>query len=494
MKILEKIEKSLDFWILLIISLFFFFLRLPSLFEPDWYGDEGIYQVLGLGINSGRLLYRDIFDNKPPLLYMLYSFVSSDLFLIRLLSLIFGILSVILFFFLAKKLLQNSNVIYISTGIFAVLFGLPLIEGNIANAENFMLSLNILTALLIFKSIEIKKLKTKYITLVSAGVIVGLSFLIKIVALFDFSAICIFLFFINYQDKLSGLLNPKIIFTEFKRLLPLILGFLIPIAVTVLYFILNNAFPDFITATFFSNIGYVGYGNKLIIPQGFLILKVILLFLLCCFVFYKRKSFGNSFSFILIWLGFSLFGAYFSQRPYTHYVLLVVPAFCLVMGVFLQRANLSKLAGLITLVTLAAVVLNFTFFTKTIFYYQNFISFISGQQSVASYQGFFDKNTPNDYEIASFLNYHLSPTDNIFIWGNNAQVYDLTDKLPPGKYTVAYHMTSYKDGFENTAKSLKEKKPKFIVIMPNVPIYPFSLLDYHEKVKINNTLIYEKLY
>ena len=28
-------------------------------------------------------------------------------------------------------------------------------------------------------------------------------------------------------------------------------------------------------------------------------------------------------------------------------------------------------------------------------------------------------------------------SDNIFIWGNNAQVYKLTEKLPPGRYTVA---------------------------------------------------------
>jgi len=81
MKLLKKLEESVGCWFLITISFLFFLLRFPSLFEPDWYGDEGIYQVLGLGINAGRLLYRDIFDNKPPLLYLVYSFVNSDLYL-----------------------------------------------------------------------------------------------------------------------------------------------------------------------------------------------------------------------------------------------------------------------------------------------------------------------------------------------------------------------------------------------------------------------------
>ncbi len=54
---------------LLIIILLMILLRIPSLFEPYWYGDEGIYLTLGQAIRKGLLLYRDIHDNKPPLLY-----------------------------------------------------------------------------------------------------------------------------------------------------------------------------------------------------------------------------------------------------------------------------------------------------------------------------------------------------------------------------------------------------------------------------------------
>jgi hypothetical protein len=477
-----------------VAALIFFFLRFPSLFEPNWYGDEGIYQTLGIGIKAGRLLYRDIFDNKPPLLYLLYSFVSSDQFMIRLVSLIFGLLSVIVFFYLCKKLFQSSKASFIATGTFAVLFGLPLIEGNIANAENFMLLLNISAGYLILKSLDSRTQNAKLKILLSAGLVLGLSFLFKIVAVFDFAAFVGFLFFANYSKRLLDIFKLENLIKEIKSLMPFIIGFLIPILITTIYFIFNHAFKEFLTATLFSNVGYVGYGNKFIIPQGFLIFKLILLGSFSLFIFLKRKTYGLPFAFVSLWLSFSLFNAYFSQRPYTHYVLVLLPAFCLTIGLFVLNKNFSKLAGVLMLSTFIAMLLGFNFYTKTIFYYQNFASFILNKQSVISYERFFDGSTPRDYEIANFINISAKSSDNIFIWGNNAQVYDLTNKLPPGKYTVAYHITGYKDGPSNTQAGLDRAKPKFIVVMPNVTSYPFSLAGYSQRIDLEGVNIYERVY
>jgi len=492
MKLLARLERSFDSWFLITISVVFFILRLPSLFEPDWYGDEGVYQVLGIGIKAGRLLYRDIFDNKPPFLYLLYSMVSSDQFMIRSISLIFGLLSVWVFFYLSKKLFENTKASYISTSIFAVLFGLPLIEGNIANAENFMLLFNILAGYLVLKSLDIKSINHKSKILILAGVLLSFSFLFKIVAVFDFAAFFAFLFFVNYSKKLIDIFKVRNLIKEIQNLSPLIIGFLIPTVLIVLFFVFNHALSSFLTATLFSNVGYVGYGNKLIIPQGFLILKLTLLAGFSLFVFYKRRSFGNSFTFVALWLAFSIFNAYFSQRPYTHYVLVLLPAFCLMIGLFILNKNFSKLSGVLAIGTSIAVLLSFSFYIKTALYYPNFVSFLINTQSVNSYRKFFDKSTPINYEIANYIDLYAAPKDNIFLWGNNPQVYYLTNKLPPGKYTVAYHITSYKDGISNTKKGLDINQPRFIVIMPNAGSYPFSLVGFSPKININGSIIYEK--
>ena len=50
------------------VSLIPALLALPFLGEP-LFGDEAVYSAVGRGLLDGQLPYRDLFDNKPPLLY-----------------------------------------------------------------------------------------------------------------------------------------------------------------------------------------------------------------------------------------------------------------------------------------------------------------------------------------------------------------------------------------------------------------------------------------
>lgn len=486
MRFLNIIEKSRDFWFLLSTSFVFFLLRLPSLFEPYWYGDEGIYQVLGDGINNGRLLYKDIWDNKPPLLYLLYALFNSDQFTLRLVSLFFGILAVITFFFLARKLFSNKLPVYFSTLFFAVLFGLPILEGNIANSENFMLFPILLSALIIFKYSAYKnKNGLKYHSAVfAAGLVLSFAFLFKIVAIFDFAAFIIFLFLIEYK-KLKDFI-PTV-----ANLLSFISGFFIPIIFTALFFIFSNAFSDFLTAGFKQNVAYVGYGNKFIIPQDLLILKLFLLSAFSLFLFIKRKRINTTTIFVLLWFAFSIFNALFSQRPYTHYLLVLLPTFSLFLGLMLWDKKFQKIYFIFLILLLLLISKSFTVYGKTNRYYQNFISFMSGSKSVNEYRRFFDRNTTNDYDLAQFIKTHTAPSDNIFIWGNNAQVYKLSNKLPPGRFTVLYHITASGEYLNETIFAIKRIKPKYIIVTSLKNPLPFNLNGYAHKLNINNSLIYE---
>ena len=69
----------------------------------------------------------------------------------------------------------------------------------------------------------------------------------------------------------------------------------------------------------------------------------------------------------------------------------------------------------------------------------------------------------------------------------------MTNKIPPHRYTVLYHVTSYSDGPSLVTDSLTRKKPKFIVIMQDKELLPFSLFNYKERIKIDNALIYERI-
>jgi len=495
MKVLEKLEKSKSFWFLLISAVFFFILRFPSLFEPDWYGDEGVYQALSLGIRNGRLLYQDIWDNKPPLLYLVYGFFGADQFWVRFASLVFGLSAIVVFFYLSKKLFKNFKASIISTSVFSLFFGLPILEGNIANAENFMILPILLSALLLVnlnESVD-KKLEGKNLKIIFlAGLFLGIAFLFKIVAIFDFAAFLLFLFFID-KNLIIHLKRKNYQAYEVKKLFSYVLGFLILPFLTALFFLLKGAIVPFVNATFLSNIGYVGYGNNFIIPQGLLILKIIFLCLISYAVFSKRRILGTGGTLALLWFSFSLFNAFFSQRPYTHYLLVILPSFAILVGLIFENRKMQKTYITLLLAALFLIETNFSFYLKVLPYYSNFISFITNNKNVLEYQRFFDKITPIDYELASFIKVNTNSSDYIFTWGNNAQLYKLSNKFPPGKYTVAYHITSVKTGLKETAKDLNLRKPKFIIIMPYMKYFPFQLTGYSQRVIIDQAVIYERV-
>src|SRR5688572_917938 len=172
-------------------------LRIPSFFEPYYYGDEMIYVTLGQGIRQGLSLYTGIFDNKPPLLYLTAA-IAGNLFWFKAI-LAFWSLATVFVFYKFSKLLFNfptlkasdkerdiETLSKVATIIFALLITIPLLEGNTVNAELFMIGPNILAFLLLLG----KNLTSKKIFF--AGFLFGMSTLFKVPALFDLPVIVFF--------------------------------------------------------------------------------------------------------------------------------------------------------------------------------------------------------------------------------------------------------------------------------------------------------------
>ncbi|KKQ74745.1 MAG: hypothetical protein US96_C0027G0014 [Candidatus Woesebacteria bacterium GW2011_GWB1_38_5b] len=484
MKTISKLEKSKYFWFLVLASFIFFLLRWPSLYEPYWYGDEGVYQAVGILINSGEKLYSGAWENKPPLLPVLYALFNSDQFILRGLSLISGLVSVWFFLLAAMKLFPKSKyATIIATSIYVFLFGTRLIEGNIANAENFMILPIMASAFLIISNENFKKTLNYKIYLL-AGFLLSISFLIKTVAVFDFLAF--FTALLIYKD-LS--LKEKIK----ERIIPLTLGFSIPIFLIMFYFLTTQNFKDFMDALLLQNLAYVGYANEFLFPQGLLFIKGVLLLFFIIALYLYRKKLSMNVLFIFLWFGFSLFNVFFSGRAYTHYLITLLPSFCLMIGLAIEERKIR--IPTVSALVVGSMLIYFTFNLKfeVLSYYTNVISFFAGQKSVAEYQSYFDPNTPRDYEIARYIKINTSSDDKVFIWGNNAQVYKLTGKTPLIRYTVTYHIINFPKGFSEMEEAIENEKPKLIVVMPNVPQFPFGLENYTEIMDIGGAMIYEKV-
>lgn len=428
------------------------FLKLPSLFEPYHYGDEGIYQVVGQVLHRGGFLYRDIWDNKPPLLYLFYAVFNGDQFWVRLASLIFALLATTTFYFLAQEIFsKRSKTPLLTTLLFGVLLSLPLLEGNIANAENFMLFPIILAFYLAFKNFP----KISNQTLLISGFLLSLAFLFKVVAIFDFSALFLFLT-ISLWPKIKRIINVSI---------PLILSFILPIILTALFFATQDTFKEFAATTFSGNIGYVAWGNKFLTPQGLLILKIFALGLFCLVVFRKRKNLNKSQLFIALWLAFSIFNAAFAGRPWTHYLLVSLPSFCLLFGLLIQATKFRPLVATLIIGILFFAGTQFWLYKQTLEYYPNFFSFVFGKKTLAQYFSFWGGHVDRDYQVAQFLSLKTEPSETVFIWGNNAQIYALSQRSPAGRYTVAYHVGFSQQAEKDTIASLVKTKPRFFIVL-----------------------------
>lgn len=444
--------------ILLIFFTLFLLLRVPSLFEPYWYGDEGIYLVLGQAIRKGLLLFRDIHDNKPPTLYYLAA-LGQTVFGFRLLLLLWMLPTLYTFYLLSKKILTGS-LLLISNFLFLISTSIPFFEGTIANAEIFMLLPTILAVYLFF-SIPVSRIQ-----FLVSGLLLGFAFTIKVPVFIELAFLCFWLLISNFNFR-------KIKFLVTSYLL-LVSGFLLPIVLYLLYFWQQGALGEFLFAALLQNFGYLsswttgshsgsatggGLATRGIWLFGFWILIAIV---------YLKKYINQKTAILLLWFSSTIFGALLSTRPYPHYLIQVLAPLCLLLSYLfipkLTKFSLYLILG--TQVFLVFLFFKYRFYAYPVFsYYTNFYSYAAGLKSAEKYQLYFGSRLPEIYQISEKIKSETSPREKIFVWGDEPYIYALADRLPVGKYTVAYHIVDF-DGYQPIYQNLITNFPKFIVYVP----------------------------
>lgn len=501
-------------WFLVYILVITFLLRLPSLFEPYWYGDEGITLTMGQVWRSGLILYRDIHDNKPPLLYILAG-VANNLFWFKFI-LTYWVLATIGIFWgliwqINKRLLITPWLNIISTAIFALLITIPYWEGNLANGEIFMLApimvgmylviINIpnddqhlaakitnLKILTLFNQLLTRKDKTstskiEQIWLYLAGICFGIGFLFKQPAVFDFIS---GLLFLSYLIRRKNFLASGYIF--FTKTTILSLGFITPVALAAVYFLLHNAGFDFIRDVFLNNFFYISvwepeskWGSTIAFG-GSLQQRFIVLIMLCAGIWLIRNKIKKTVLLILLWFVLSLFGALLSGRPYPHYLLQVVPTLCIFIGWFIAGLNnlefnksLADIKRPTIIIPLFCFMLFYLSWARIGFgnyptrnYYKNFYDYITGHKSSESYYQWFNLRVSNTYQLAAWLKFHTSSSDEVFIWGDDTMIYPLANKIPPVSYIAAYHINQF-NVQPIVISELKNDPPEYIIKLHSAP-------------------------
>ncbi|KKU10696.1 MAG: hypothetical protein UX13_C0005G0009 [Candidatus Woesebacteria bacterium GW2011_GWB1_45_5] len=463
-------------------------LRVPSFFEPYFYGDEMVYLTLGQGIRQGVPLYSGLHDNKPPLLYLAAA-AAGSLFWFKVILAFWSVVTIVFFWKLARVLFKNNSPAQIvSTIIFSLLTTLPLLEGNIVNAELFMIGPSILA----FYFLLGENLNPKKIFL--SGLLFGISALFKVPALFEVPVIIFYWLIAKPSGSFRGIV---------KNSLLLITGFLMPVLLTAIWYFLAGTLSDYVKATFLQNIGYLSSFRPGDVQKSFLVRNAPLLgrgaavLAGLAVVYISRKRLSNRFIFLCIWTLFVLFAITLSERPYPHYLIQVVAPVSFFLATFFMEKSLEQSLTVLPLtLTFLIPVLYKYYFYPTSSYYLHFVNFAAQKINRNEYFKGFSGTVVRNYEISNFLATSSKPGDKVFMWDPDSPiVYALSRKLPPIKYTVPYHVNDYSDR-GTVADQLNSSLPKFIILTSRNPfpeIAPLLSDRYLLIQQIGNADIYSRI-
>lgn len=483
---------NLPRWVLAILALVFI-LRIPSFFEPYYYGDEMIYLSLGQGIRQGLTLYKDVHDNKPPLLYLTAA-IAGNLFWFKTILCIWNLITIVFFYKLVEKIFPQKEKLYkIASFLFAVLTTIPLFEGNTVNSELFLIGFTIMGLyILLPKNPTSQKVSIGQVFI--AGGLFGLGTLFKVPAMFD-APIIVAYWLITNDFKNWG----KVIKNSFI----LFLGFITPILITFVYFFFKDALPEYIKAAFLQNVGYLSSFRPGDIQKPFyirnapLLIRAFIVFFGTLILFISRKKLTKNFILICLWTLFGLFAVTLSERPYPHYFVQVVAPISLLLSIFFTEKSVEQSLTVIPLLLIFVVPVYYKFYYyPTASYYGRFINLATKRINKESYFQSFSPTLSRDYEIAKFLILSSKVSDRAFMWdSDSASVYALSHRLPGIKYVADYHIIDYSNK-QMVANELNSNPPKFIILTSVNPYPELNILLKNKYLLINqiqNANIYSRM-
>src|SRR6185312_14427008 len=135
--------------------------RIPGLADPPWLNDEGVYATVGRALLHGERLYRQVWENKPPAIYLVNAAAEQVggavhvITAMRLLALVASVVALTAIYRLmsARRGPMLALLAVVLTGIG---LDLPLIDGTEANAEIFVAAASAVGMALVWHALDVR--------------------------------------------------------------------------------------------------------------------------------------------------------------------------------------------------------------------------------------------------------------------------------------------------------------------------------------------------
>jgi Dolichyl-phosphate-mannose-protein mannosyltransferase len=414
-------------------------LRVPSFIEPHWYTDEGGAAAAAKALLKGRVLYSQIWSNKPPL--HLWS-VAIDVGIfggseagLHVLTLVSGALTLAAVAYVGRPVLGRGRAVA-ALLVVAVLLGTPLFDAELAVPESFVIAPAAWAAALVLRRVSGVPGGPSRWWPVVAGLLAATAIAYQQTALADAGAFLLIL-----------LLSPRI--TGRERML--FAGTVVTITSAWLAAAVITAGPGSVA---YALVGfYIPYSQSVLPASESGLLHLVAgigasVALVCVGAITSRRSTAFLWG-AWVWAGADLLVAASAQMPYAHFLVVsVVPvtlavfsirrpalhgvsvaarlgAGALVAGVVVA-GSIARVAGVDWVpqwATAGTVSEPRDLFT----YYGGSFQVLTRQRTLASLQNEFDDRVAGDRATAAWIKSHGLSGRSAVAWSSDAWLYVMAD-------------------------------------------------------------------
>lgn len=462
---------SRDSLILFLLCLLPILLYLPAMGSP-FERDEGAYATIAQGILDGKVPYRDLFDNKPPLIYGWYSLsflvFGESVWAPRIVAAVLLSLTTLAVFGQAK-LVMPRGVAYTAAGVFAVSTGLPWVALH-ANTEAYML-LPLVTSLIAF-TLGIRSGGLAWFVL--AGALGGLAVMTKQVAIWNVVALALVAASWHASD-------PSTVVARMRPALCVLGGALASITLVMLPFVINGSADDLLYANLSYNWLYVGALStaERLLNAGYGLLlffgvaaPVIVAGTIGLFVIWKQRR-QQAYYAVAAWAVGSAVGVATGGRFFPHYFLHLLPALAILSAIVFYdvwRRGRHLSSKPVLWVSIALVVISAG--TNLVLYS------VPRQAEHVVASSVYHQNQWKEHgdDLGRFIESTTQPGDKIFNLGRESYLYFYADRQPPGRYFYDWAVNYDDRNFQQMLLDLKVTHPKYIIDSAQAPLFE----DYDE--------------
>lgn len=421
--------------------------------------DSSVFQIMGKGLLNKQIIYKELFDHKGPVVYLINVIAyiispSIGLFMIETVTTYIGAL----FIYKLSKLFLNDRLSLISSIVYLVPIFSYITGGNFT--EEYAI---VFTNIALYNILQIF-LKNEY-NKKSNWIIIGVTFAINLMIKPTYVAIWVAFGMV----QLICSIKDKKIKELLKQIIYMLIGILVIMIPILIYLVIKSDIKDFIDAYIVMNMKYSKntiiqkievFGKLLNDYNGSIFLVLIFISNLLTILDKKIKWRIKSIITIFNVIGLVLMG--WAANSYSHYLIQFAPIIALnfIILVFILKEKINEkrfLQNIKEQLPIKLIYFCFTILTILLAMLYNRKINIKALEHRITY---------NEYKRNYIMEIgkYLSDTDELFVLGNDVGCYVLLDKQPRFKYFFQTPIFMYdRNILIETEKYVEKNKPKVIL-------------------------------